>query len=261
VVPLIAAAVACVLFGQAVGRLRARGRADVAGWDRIALFALGLAAMLTALYSPLDRVAADSLLSAHMLQHVLIGDVAPALFVVAVRGPLVFFLLPAAVLAPLARNRGVRAVVRTLMRPVVVYVLWAANLAIWHIPNVYDAALTRPRLHEFEHVCWLVAGTLVWTVLVDPARHGRLSVPGRVAFAALLFASGQILTDVLVFSFTPLYPAYTGAYGISALTDQQLSGVVMMVDQLLMLGICVALLLRPRVRRAVRVRRPEPVRA
>ena len=55
---------------------------------------------------------------------------------------------------------------------------------------------------------------------------------------------------MLVFSFRPLYPAYTGAYGISALTDQQLSGVVMMVDQLLMLGICVALLLRPRVRHA-----------
>ncbi|HVM56422.1 MAG TPA: cytochrome c oxidase assembly protein [Gaiellaceae bacterium] len=254
------AVVASALFGQAVRRLRSRGRADLAGWDRVALFAGGLAAMFVALESPLDRVADEKLLSAHMLQHVLIGDVAPALLVLAVRGPLLFFVLPAAVLGPLARSRGVRAVARALTRPAVVFGLWALNLAIWHVPVVYDAVLTRPLLHEFEHVCWLVAGTLVWTILVDPARHGRLSVPGRVAFAAILFASGQVLTDVLVFSFVPLYPAYPGAYGISALTDQQLSGVVMMVDQLLMLGICVALLLRPRLRR-VGAPRLEPSRA
>jgi cytochrome c oxidase assembly factor CtaG len=260
VVLVASAAVAAALFGQAVWRLRARGRADLAGWDRVALFALGLVVTFVALDSPLDAVADDKLLSAHMLQHVLIGDVAPALFVLAVRGPLVFFVLPAAVLGPVARSRRVRTFVRVLMRPPVVFALWALNLAIWHVPVVYDAVLTRPRLHEFEHLCWLVAGTLVWTILVDPARHGRLSVPGRVAFAAILFASGQILTDVLVFSFVPLYPAYRGAYGISALTDQQLSGVTMMVDQLLMLGLCVALLLRPRLRRAG-APRLEPSRA
>jgi len=260
VVLVASAAVASALFGQAVWRLRARGRADLAGWDRVALFALGLVVAFVALESPLDRVADDRLLSAHMLQHVLIGDVAPALFVLAVRGPLLFFALPAAVLGPLARNGRVRGIARVLTRPAVVFALWALNLAIWHVPALYDAALTRPRLHELEHACWLVAGTLVWTILVDPARHGRLSVPGRVAFAAILFASGQILTDVLVFSFVPLYPAYRGAYGISALTDQQLSGVVMMVDQLLMLGLCVAVLLRPRLRR-IRAPRLEPSRA
>jgi len=57
---------------------------------------------------------------------------------------------------------------------------------------------------------------------------------------------------VLVFSFTPLYPAYHGAYGVSTVTDQQLAGIVMMVEQLLTLGTCVALLLRPRWSRAAR---------
>ena len=61
-----------------------------------------------------------------------------------------------------------------------------------------------------------------------------------------MFGAGQILTDVLVFSFTPLYPYYHGAYGLSALADQQISGIVMMGEQLLTLGLCVALLLRPR---------------
>ncbi len=92
----------------------------------------------------------------------------------------------------------------------------------------------------------MVCGVLVWTLLIDPGSHKRLTVGGRVALAAAMFAAGQILTDVLVFSFTPLYPWYHGAYGISALADQQIAGLVMMVEQLLTLGICVALLLRPR---------------
>jgi len=249
VVPVIAAAFAALLFLQAVVRLRRRGRADLAGWDRITLFALGLGLTLFALVGPLDRIADDKLLAAHMGQHVLIGDLGPALMVTALRGPLLVFFLPAPVLAPLARSPRVRAVLGTLLRPRVAFSLWAANLAIWHVPYLYDAALEHQKLHDFEHVCWTVCGILVWTLLVDPGSHRRLSVGGRVALAAALFAAGQILTDVLVFTFTPLYPFYRGAYGISAVTDQQLSGIVMMAEQLLTLGVCVALLLRPRWRR------------
>jgi putative membrane protein len=250
VVPVAAAALAALLFLQGFVRLRRRGRPDLAGWDRLALFAAGLGVSLFAVVGPLDRLADDKLLSAHMGQHVLIGDLGPALMVTAVRGPLLVFLLPAAVLAPLARSTGVRAVVGTLLRPRIAFSLWAANLAIWHIPYLYDLALEHQKLHDFEHLCWAFAGILVWTLLVDPGSHRRLSIGGRVALAASMFAAGQILTDVLVFTFTPLYPAYHGAYGISAVTDQQLAGIVMMVEQLLTLGTCVAMLLRPRWRRA-----------
>jgi putative membrane protein len=249
VLPIVFAAIAALLFAQAVVRLRRRGRADKAGWDRVALFAAGLGVSLFAVVGPLDRLADDKLLAAHMGQHVLIGDLGPALMVTAVRGPLLVFLLPAAILAPLARNGRVRAVVGTLLRPRVAFSLWAANLAVWHVPYLYDLALRHERLHNFEHVCWVFTGILVWTLLVDPGSHRRLTVAGRVALAASMFAAGQILTDVLVFSFTPLYPAYHGAYGISAVTDQQLAGIVMMVEQLLTLGTCVALLLRPRWQR------------
>ena len=253
-IPVLAAALAALLFVQAVVRLRRRGRADLAGWDRIVLFAAGLGVTLFALVGPLDRVADEKLLTAHMAQHVLIGDLGPALMIAALRGPLLVFFLPAAILAPLARNRRVRAVLGTLLRPRVAFSLWVANLAIWHIPYLYDLALQHERLHNFEHVCWMFTGILVWTLLVDPGSHRRLSVGGRVALAAAMFAVGQILTDVLVFSFTPLYPFYTGAYGVSAVTDQQLAGIVMMVEQLLTLGTCVALLLRPRWSRAHRAR-------
>jgi cytochrome c oxidase assembly factor CtaG len=245
---LVPAAVAAGLFARAWLRLRSRGRADLAGPGRALLFALGLVVALAALLSPLDRVADDDLLSAHMVQHVLIGDLAPALLLVAVRGPLLFFLLPAPVLGPLARAAPLRRALRTLTRPRVACSLWALNLAVWHVPRVYDATLVHERLHDFEHLCWLLAGLLVWTLLVDPAGHRRLTVGGRLALAVSMFATGMVLADVLIFSFTPLYPAYTGAYGLSAVTDQQLAGVAMTVEQLLTLGGLAAVLLWPRLR-------------
>ncbi len=254
-IPVLAAAVATLLFAQAVVRLRRRGRADLAGWDRIALFGAGLGVTLFALVGPLDRLADEKLLSAHMAQHVLIGDLGPALMITALRGPLLVFFLPAAILAPLARNSRVRAVLGTLLRPYVAFGLWAANLAIWHVPYIYDLALRHQRLHDFEHVCWMFCGILVWTLLIDPGSHRRLTMGGRVALAAAMFAAGMILSDVLILTFTPFYTWYHGAYGISALLDQQLAGIVMTVEQLLTLGVCVALLLRPRWSRRARAAR------
>src|SRR5439155_15236348 len=232
---LAAAALAALLFAQGALRLRRRGRTDLASWDRAALFAVGLAVSLAALVTPIDSLGEDELLSLHMLQHVLIGDLGVALMVVAVRGPLLVFLLPAPALAAIARG-PLRAVLSGLLRPRVAFVLWAANLAIWHVPILYDYALSHPPVHDLEHACWVVAGLLVWTLLIEPGSHRRLSRGGRVALAAAMFACGQALTDVLVFAFHGLYPAYEGAYGISAHTDQQLAGVVMMVEQLLTLG-------------------------
>ena len=252
-VVLCAAGLAAVLFAQGWLRLRRRGRPDLASWNRAALFAVGLAVALAGLVTPIDSLGEHDLLSMHMLQHVLIGDVAPALTITAVRGPLLVFLLPAAVLAPIARNGVVRAALGTLLRPRVALALWAANLALWHIPSFYDAALAHPLLHDFEHACWLLAGLLAWTLLVDPGSHRRLTVGGRVAMAAAMFAGGQVLTDVLVFSFHRLYPSYVGAYGLSPVTDQQLAGVTMMVDQLLTLGVLAFFLLRPRLRRDARL--------
>ena len=245
---LVLLVLGAALFAQAVVRLRRRGRADKAGWDRVALFALGLALVWVALLSPLDAVAEEKLLGGHMAQHVLIGDLAPALLTLAVRGPLLVFLLPAAVLAPLARSR-VRGWLSTLLRPRVAFTIWAANLAVWHIPWLYDSALAHDSVHYAEHASWVLAGLLVWSLLIDPGSHRRLTNGGRVALAAAMFACGQVLTDVLVFTFHPLYPAYSGAYGISATTDQQLAGVTMMAEQVLTLGTLAFVLLRPRLRR------------
>jgi cytochrome c oxidase assembly factor CtaG len=238
-----------VLFAQGWLRLRRRGRPDLASWQRVALFGTGVLVVLAGLVSPIDTIGEADLLWVHMLQHVLIGDLGIALTVAAVRGPLLVFMLPARVLGPIARDRDVRAVLWFLLRPPVTFGLWATDIAVWHVPRLYTAALRHPYLHDLEHTCFMLAGLLMWTLMIDPGSHRRLTRGGRIALAAAMFAVGQAFTDVLVFSFQPLYPFYRGAYGISARTDQQLAGVVMMAEQLLVLGTFSFLLLRPRLRR------------
>src|SRR5207245_1427495 len=135
---LAGAGTALALFAHASRRLRRRGRSDLARPDRTLLFCLGVAVATLALVSPLDPVGEDYLLSAHMLQHVLIGDVAPALLVVALRGPLAFFLLPASVLGAAARRRPLRRALGRLLRPEVSFALWALAIGLWHIPAAYE---------------------------------------------------------------------------------------------------------------------------
>jgi putative membrane protein len=244
---LAGAGLALILFGQAWIRLRRRGRADLAGVDRALLFAAAVVLGTLALISPLDAIGEEYLLSAHMLEHVVIGDAAVALALVALRGPLTFFLLPGFLLGPLARLGPLRAASRFLFRPKVSLVVWAAVMAGWHYPAAYDYVLDHQVVHDLQHVTFVLAGVLVWTQLVDPARRGELRRSGRIALAVALFVCGQILSDVLVFSFDPLYPAYAAQderlLGLSALADQRLAGIVMMTEQAITLGTCVAFLL------------------
>ena len=245
---IVPAVVLAALFVQAFVRLRRRGRTDHAGFDRAILFGLALGIGTLALLSPLDATGERYLLSAHMLQHVLIGDAAPALALVALRGPLLFFLIPAVVLGPLARLGPLRTTLGWLLRPAVSLVLWATVFAVWHVPAFYDATLRHDGLHDVEHALFVLAGLAIWTQIVDPARHGSTTIPQRIAIAVGVLAAGQVLSDVLIFSFQPLYPAYADQpqrlFGWSPLLDQQLAGVVMMVEQFLTFGTAIAILLR-----------------
>jgi len=233
------AALATMRFWQGFCRLRRRGRGDRAGWDRPALFTLGLAFAVLPLVSPLDRVGDRYLISAHMLQHVLIGDAAPALLLLSLRGPLLAFVLPALAGRLLARVERL---------PVWASIaVWAAAVGAWHVPAAYDYALTHQAVHDLEHASFVAAGFLVWTQLIDPARRRRLSTGQRLAFAGCLFALGQLLADVLFLS-GPLYPAYAAQpvrlLGLTPAADQQLAGLAMMAEQTVALGLFAALLLR-----------------
>jgi cytochrome c oxidase assembly factor CtaG len=244
---LCAAALALARFWQGFLRLRRRGRRDHAGWDRPVLFTAGLVLATLPLVSPLDAAGDDYLLSAHMLQHVLIGDAAPALLLLSVRGPLLAFVLPAFLGRVLARVEAL---------PVwASLAAWAIALYAWHVPAAYDYALSHQTVHDLEHASFVTAGFLVWTQLIDPARRRRLSTAQRLAFAGALFVLGQLLSDAL-FLAGPLYPAYVAQpqrlFGLSPSADQQFAGLVMMVEQTVALGLFATLLLR----KALRSRRP-----
>lgn len=260
---LVLAAVAIAFFASGWRRLRRR-RPELAPVSRLVLFVAGVGVVLVGLLSPLDTIAEEYLQSAHMLQHVLIADLGVVLALLAVRGPLSMFFLPRDLLAPLARARPLRRTLSFLLRPRVAVPLWIVVMLGWHVPLLYDAALRHPVVHRVEHLSFVVAGALVWTLLIDPSRHGRLTVNERLGLAVLLFWIGQVLAYPFVFGFEPYYDVYVDQperlFGLSPLTDQKLAGVVMMVEQAATFGVAIVVLLRlARRARAARTVTPELV--
>ena len=208
--PIAAALVTGLVLVNAVRRARA-------GWWR-AVAALAGSAIGAGALVLLDEPA-DERLSAHMLQHVLVGDLAPLLLVLAVGGG-VLAALPGA--ARLAAAAGAR--------PLASFLVWVVPIAVWHVPYLYDAALQHERLHMFEHVTFAVGGVLVWNVLLDPAGARGARGWSRFGYADALLVPTQLLANLLVISYRPLYPAY------GSLGDQNLAGLVMMAEQLATLG-------------------------
>jgi putative membrane protein len=245
---LAGAALALLLYLRAFTRLRRRGRADRASLGRLALFTAGVALAVLALISPVDPIGERYLLSVHMLQHVLLGDSAPALILLGLRGPLSLLIVPKPVLRRLARMRWLRRAGSTLLRPVVALGLWALVYAGWHIPRAYDEALADQPVHDLEHASFLLVGVLVWILLIQPFPHPRHSLRTRMAGALSLFALGTVLADTLILTPHTIYHPYAAQperlWGLSSLTDQRLAGAVMMVEQLTSVGICMALLVR-----------------
>lgn len=243
--PLALAGVALALYAQAFVRLRRRNPRH-ASLGNALLYLAGVAVGTLAVISPLDTLAEDTLLSAHMTQHLLLGDLAPLLLVLGVRGPIGVFLLPPPLLRPLARARAVRATLDVLLRPAVSFAVWAGALAAWHVPQAYDAALDHPAVHVLEHASLFLGGVLLWTQIVDPARRNRLSPGRRAAFAASALAAGMVLSEVLIGT-GPLYPHYAGAldrpFGLTYESDQNRAALLMMAEQIATLGPACALLL------------------
>lgn len=234
---VLVCAAGAVLFAQAFVRLRRR-RSDLARWWRVPCFGAGIVLLpyaLLELHEP-----ADDNLAVHMTQHVLAGDLAPALLVLATRGPFALFLLPAPVLGPLARS-PLRALLSLVLRPRVTFALWAATLAVWHLPFAYDEAVHHDAVHYAQHASWITVGLLAWSVLLDERRKTST----RVALAGAMFAAGTVLADILMFSFRALYEPYPDV------EQQQWAGLVMVVEQVLTLGTLLFVLLRPRLRAAV----------
>lgn len=246
-VPVALALVAAALFAQGFVRLRRRAP-HRASWDRPALFAVALASGVLPLVSPLAGVADEYLLSAHMLEHVLIGDVAPMLAVIAVRGPLVFFLLPQGALRVLAGVGWLRAALSFGLRPWATFALAVAVVAGWHVPAAYDYADLHQGVHDLQHACFVIAGTLVWAQLVDPARRRALTDAGRIFFAWGLFAASELSTHVILLDSTAHYLPYAEQpvrlLGLSPVADQHWAAALMSLEQVLVFGLLTLALVR-----------------
>lgn len=245
--PLVVSLGATLFFVGGFRKVRRGRHARQADWSRAALFAAGVLASLAGLV--LFHGAAAESASAHMAQHVLVGDVAPPLVLVALRGPLFYAVVPLAVRRQLGR-RGVRA----LSRPVPALAVWATLLWGWHVPPVYDAALASEWLHPLQHASFALGGLLLWSQLVDPARRRRLSLWGSLGVALVAMVVSQMLVALLVLSYRPLY-----AYG--SVSDQGLAGLIMALEQLATLGTFAFVRLRAHFREPVLVPERHPLGA
>ena len=205
----------------AVGYVLAVRRFPTARW-RMFCFGAGLALILAVFLTPLHPIALHYLLSVHLLQNVVLAEWAPALCVLG---------LPPGLAAAAGRHRTIRV----LTHPFVALPLWAGTYFAWHVPAVYDAALERPMsLLHLEHATYFVTGLLFWWSALQTEPH-RLSGVARAIYLFAAFVIASPLGLLLALIPRPVYHFYLHAphrlWGLSPLTDQQLGGAAMALEQ------------------------------
>lgn len=218
------------LYGR--GLLRAWKQAGISRviqiWRAVSFFA-GELVLVAALVAPLDPLG-ETLLSAHMAQHILLTAVAPPLLVLGMPVIAWTWALPTnwrrVGASPLAR--WIAATANVLSRPmlaslIAILVMWA-----WHAPALFEAALVNETVHTLEHISFFAGSLLAWGAALSPY------VPAIAAAGATLcvFMAGGMLGGVLCLAPAPLYDWYGNRallWGMSPLEDQQLAGLLMWV--------------------------------
>jgi cytochrome c oxidase assembly factor CtaG len=201
--------------------LAAAGR-PVPAWRR-AMFCLGIVLVVVALNSPVDALGEEHFFFLHMTQHVILGDLAPLCFVLGMTRQLLRPVLALPVVEKL----------RVLAHPLVALPLWAADLYLWHIPYLYDAALHHNSIHAFEHFCFFTAGCLMWEPVVEtlpaPVWFGTGMKLGYIAVVRLI---ETILGNIFIWSSSAFYSVYRHPpeWGITPVHDLNLGGIVMMAE-------------------------------
>jgi cytochrome c oxidase assembly factor CtaG len=197
---------------------------------QIACFAAGLLLILVAFVSPLHMLSMHYLLSAHLLQNVVLAEWAPALCVLGI---------PSALAAAASRA----TTFRFLTHPFVALPLWVGTYFAWHVPAAYDAALRHPSsLIHVEHACYFVTGLLFWWPALQAAPH-RLTGGARATYLFAAFVVAAPLGLLLALIPRAVYDFYIHAHrlwGLSALTDQQIGGAAMALEQAVVLFVAAA---------------------
>jgi putative membrane protein len=220
VAPLFLIAVA-LAYSRRASTLASRGR-PVSTWRQVS-FAAGVILLIAADLPPLGNLA-EEIVVAHMVQHLLIGDIAGLLVALGLTGP---------ILAPLLARRPF-AWLRVLGNPLVALPVWAVNLYVWHLAFLYDGVLDSPLLHLAQHACFFTFGLAMWLPLVGPlpkpSWFGDAAMLGYIVVVRLL---GAVLANVMIWSGSVLYPDYApgeAEHGLSPLSDQGAAGTVMMIE-------------------------------
>jgi cytochrome c oxidase assembly factor CtaG len=221
---------------QSVRRVSDRPAKDAPVW-RLASFLGSLSIVLGALVSPIDALA-DQLFFMHMVQHVLLLDLAPIL---AILGLTKVLLRPLTrTVSELERRAG------PLAHPAFAVVLYVAVIWTWHVPEAYDLALRHSAVHVLEHIAFVLAGSLYWWHLLSPIRaRMRLGGMGPVTYMISTKLLVGALGMGLAFAPAALYPYYVHharVWSVSAGSDQAIAGLIMAVEQSIVMGIALAVL-------------------
>ena len=201
------------------------GRLGAPRW-RIACFAGAMILLAVAFWTPLHHLGLHYLLTAHLLQNVILAEWAPLLVVLAISRPMA---------AAAARFKAFGVAVH----PAVALPLWLANYFAWHVPRVYDYALEHQSwLIHIEHACYFGTGLLVWWPLVHDVPR-RLASGARAGYAFAAFVLASPLGLLLALIPRPVYDYYVDVHpriwGLSPLTDQEIAGVTMASEQAIVL--------------------------
>jgi cytochrome c oxidase assembly factor CtaG len=231
VVSLIAIAAG---YAAAVSGARRDGAARAITQRMIACFTGGWIALAAALLSPIDPLG-ETLFAAHMVQHLILIVVAAPLLIIGAPPAIWLWMFRAPrrrrIGIWLARSTVVRATENALGSPAVVIVAHVAALWFWHFPRPYHAALENPAVHAAEHLSFTATSMLFWWVVLKPmGRRGLGYGPAILAIGLVLCTSGA-LGALLMFS-SPWYSSHAAgetAWGISAIEDQQLAGLLMWI--------------------------------
>jgi putative membrane protein len=223
-----------LVYARGWAMARASGERHRPGVARAALFAAGLIALLIALVSPVD-VLGEQLMVMHMLQHILLLDIAPILMILG---------LSKVLLRPVTRRlQSVERRAGFVAHPVFAVLAYCLVMWLWHIPAMYDAALHHPALHAVEHVCFLAVGTLYWWHLLSPIRgRMRLSGMGPVSYMLATKLLIGMLGLVLAFAPSAIYPLYAHHphyWGLTPREDQNMAGLLMALEQSIVMGIAI----------------------
>jgi putative membrane protein len=203
---------------------------------RLTAFLLGMAVLWLAIGSPMDGFA-DALLSAHMVEHLLLMSFVPPLVLLGCpQVPLLRGLprvLTVSVLGPLLRMKALRALGRFLTTPVVAWLAMNLIFLGWHLPSAYDFALEHEGWHDFEHICFLGSSILFWWPVIRPW-PANARYPGWHMLPYLVGADivNTALSAFLAFCDRPVYSYYLtepNVFKISPIADQVTGAVIMWV--------------------------------